>query len=143
MRVAIVSSYLILLVSANEETSSNLQVALLGINCRGNSLCGGSMVAKKLYDTIQTIPDSKHYDNGYHITCQKHLGGGICAFLQGTSNGLDGAQIKQLALQILLHGCHVCGSVPINFPASNDPANGILTFNYVGTTSNSCGANPC
>ncbi len=35
---------------------------------------------------------------------------------------------------VLEHGCHTCGSVPIHFvdEGSNDPDEGILTFNYVG-----------
>ena len=35
---------------------------------------------------------------------------------------------------VLEHGCHTCGSVPIHFvdEGSNNPDDGILTFNYVG-----------
>ncbi|KAK4694062.1 hypothetical protein P7C71_g3450, partial [Lecanoromycetidae sp. Uapishka_2] len=55
--------------------------------------------------------------------------GGICLFPQGTSLTLG--EIRPLTDSILEHGCSTCGSVPKGFPGSNDPSQGILTFNYV------------
>ncbi|KAF6222458.1 hypothetical protein HO133_001544 [Letharia lupina] len=57
--------------------------------------------------------------------------GGICLFPQGASLSLE--QIRPLTDAILEHGCSTCGSVPIHFvdQGSNDPSDGILTFNYV------------
>ena len=61
--------------------------------------------------------------------------GGICVFPQKMASGatLDLGTIRELADALLEHGCHVCGSVPIHFvdQGSNDPGDGILTFNYV------------
>lgn len=59
------------------------------------------------------------------------LGTGICVFLQGTASGVQGSQIQALFKEIRNHGCKGCGSVPIVFPGSNDPKDGILTVNYV------------
>ncbi|KAL9638130.1 MAG: hypothetical protein Q9164_001750 [Protoblastenia rupestris] len=57
--------------------------------------------------------------------------GGVCLFPQGAALTL--AQIRPLTDAILEHGCGTCGSVPIHFvdQESNDPKDGILTFNYV------------
>lgn len=61
--------------------------------------------------------------------------GGICVFPQKMASGatLDLGTIRGLADALLEHGCSVCGSVPIHYVdnGSNDPADGILTFNYV------------
>jgi hypothetical protein len=57
----------------------------------------------------------------------------MCAFLQDTKSGVVGSQIQALLQELQNHGCKGCGSVPIDFTSgSNDPANGILTVNYVG-----------
>lgn len=71
-----------------------------------------------------------------------HLGGrikdgGICLFPQYMKNGpLTLGMIRKLADKLLEHGCETCGSVPIHFvdKGSNDPGDGILTFNYVRHT---------
>lgn len=57
--------------------------------------------------------------------------GGICLFPQRASLTLG--QIRPLVDAILEHKCETCGSVPIHFvdEGSNDPSDGILTFNYV------------
>ena len=61
--------------------------------------------------------------------------GGICVFPQNMASGatLDLGTIRGLADALLEHGCAVCGSVPIHYvdTGSNDPGDGILTFNYV------------
>ena len=61
--------------------------------------------------------------------------GGICVFPQKMASGatLDLGTIRGLADALLEHGCSVCGSVPIHYvdEGSNDPGDGILTFNYV------------
>ncbi len=68
-----------------------------------------------------------------------HLGGnikdgGICLFPQYLKSGpLTLGMIRKLVDKVLEHGCETCGSVPIHFvdQGSNDPGDGILTFNYV------------
>ena len=66
--------------------------------------------------------------------------GGICLFAQGTSLTLG--KIRPLVDAILEHKCTTCGSVPIHYvdEGSNDPSDGILTFNYVAspTCENNC-----
>ncbi|CAD6594572.1 MAG: hypothetical protein ASARMPREDX12_000258 [Alectoria sarmentosa] len=61
--------------------------------------------------------------------------GGICVFAQDLKSGanIDLGTIRGLTDALLEHGCSTCGSVPINFvtEGSNDPSDGILTFNYV------------
>ncbi|KAI1088038.1 hypothetical protein F5B19DRAFT_30263 [Rostrohypoxylon terebratum] len=61
--------------------------------------------------------------------------GGICLFPQYMASGatLTLAQIRPLMDALLEHRCSTCGSVPIHFvdEGSNDPSDGILTFNYV------------
>ncbi|KAI1122959.1 hypothetical protein F5Y10DRAFT_252763 [Nemania abortiva] len=61
--------------------------------------------------------------------------GGICLFPQYMADGatLSLDSIRPLLDAILEHGCTTCGSVPIHFvdEGSNDPSDGILTFNYV------------
>ncbi|KAL9073621.1 MAG: hypothetical protein Q9161_002863 [Pseudevernia consocians] len=61
--------------------------------------------------------------------------GGICVFAQNLASGatIDLGTVRGLTDALLEHGCSTCGSVPINFvtEGSNDPSDGILTFNYV------------
>jgi len=61
--------------------------------------------------------------------------GGICVFPQNLQVPLTLGEIKPLADALLKHGCSTCGSVPVHFvdEGSNDPSEGILTFNYVGS----------
>lgn len=55
-------------------------------------------------------------------------------FPQNLAAPIDLGTIKALADSLLEHGCTTCGSVPVHFvdQGSNDPGQGILTFNYVG-----------
>ena len=55
-------------------------------------------------------------------------------FPQNLQTPLTLGKIRPLADALLKHGCATCGSVPIHFvdEGSNDPSEGILTFNYVG-----------
>lgn len=61
--------------------------------------------------------------------------GGVCLFPQYMAAGatLSLEDIKPLLDAILVHDCGTCGSVPIHYvdQASNNPKDGILTFNYV------------
>lgn len=119
----------------------------LGINCRGSAICSdpraGKDASRRLQAYIQNIQGGRVYRNGEHIACVGRgstisPNGGFCAFLQGTTRNVNGNQIKELIGHIVGHGCKVCGSVPIDFPGSNDPKNGILTVNYVSNTDNPC-----
>ncbi|KAK8034253.1 hypothetical protein PG993_009248 [Apiospora rasikravindrae] len=87
--------------------------ALAGINCRGSSNCGGTLC--KLTDIL-----SQRYRRG------------LCAFVQGNFNGqITASKAGDLLQDLVNHGCNKCGSVPVDFPGSNDDGNGILTVNYV------------
>lgn len=61
--------------------------------------------------------------------------GGVCLFPQYMAAGatLSLGDIRPLVDAILVHGCGTCGSVPIHYvdQGSNNPKDGILTFNYV------------
>lgn len=63
--------------------------------------------------------------------------GGVCLFPQNMEDGakLSIGAIRELVDAIGEHGCSTCGSVPIHFvdQGSNDPKDGILTSNYVGS----------
>ena len=130
MRVAIIWPSFALLVSANDRTPASPLAALLGINCRGSSQCGGSF-ALPLVGLINKIPDGKIFGDGDHIARVRVLGRNICAFLQHTGTKLSAKRIKPLAAAIVRHKCKACGSVPIVYPGSNDPSEGMLTFNFV------------
>jgi hypothetical protein len=136
-------------------TALSSPVNALGINCRGSGLCSfvinGAITgheAKVLADWIQgieaegytpvTINSDRIYKNGEQIAC--YIRSSICAFLQDTPNGATGAEVRKLARFIPDHGCTVCGSVPTDFPNTNDVKKGQLTFNYVRS---SCGNGIC
>ncbi|KAK3331574.1 Kp4-domain-containing protein [Cercophora scortea] len=129
------------------ENPATLAARALGINCRGSALCSdarsGSNAASRLQGYINNIQGNRVYHNGEHIACVARgslisPNGGFCAFLQYTNRDVNGAAIKNLIAAIVGHNCKVCGSVPIDFPGSNDPKNGILTVNYVANTDNPC-----
>ena len=115
-------------------------------------------IAQVLRDAVWASPkpNSTLYPSGSHIICVSvaqsitlgasltpgtatgtfslsgEIGlGGICLFPQGSNLTLG--VVRPLVDAILEHGCHTCGSVPIHFvdERSNDPDEGILTFNYV------------
>ncbi|KAK3311105.1 killer toxin [Chaetomium strumarium] len=105
--------------------------AQLGINCRGSSNCAFVSNQRTALDLANVIVDridvNRWYNNGEHVACSAE---GICAFLQNTG-GWQGARIRELAPYIPRHGCQVCGSVPTDYPRTNNVENGQLTFNYV------------
>uniref|UniRef100_A0AC35F9F4 Killer toxin Kp4 domain-containing protein n=1 Tax=Panagrolaimus sp. PS1159 TaxID=55785 RepID=A0AC35F9F4_9BILA len=126
-----------------------LVVAGLGINCRGSSGCKGEPTLEQLNAEVQKLDDGRVYRSGEHIVCLPRGRGiisiinwrdGLCIFLQFAPEGttITGSRVKQLIPQLMAHGCKGCGSIPINFPASNDPGPGILTTNYVSDTDNPC-----
>lgn len=47
-------------------------------------------------------------------------------------SGAWGGDIATVARSLSHHGCNACGSVPLDFPDTNDVNNGELTFNFVG-----------
>ena len=118
----------------------------LGINCRGSALCSSSdsYTAENLRSSIGGVPDDKYFPKGKHIACDRGgvtwvpipgvpaTGGGICAFVQNI-DGMLGKDLKRLAGFIVDHGCNVCGSVPTDYPDSNNVKDGQLTFNYVSS----------
>ncbi|MCJ1376776.1 hypothetical protein MMC20_008021 [Loxospora ochrophaea] len=60
--------------------------------------------------------------------------GGICLFPQDlAAPNIDLGTVRPLVDKLLEHGCSVCGSIPVHEidEGSNDPKDGILTFNYV------------
>ncbi len=126
---------------------SSTENTALGINCRGSFFCGdprgAGQVVSRLQGYINDIQNGRVYTNGEHIACVGRgslasPNAGFCAFLQGTNRGVNGAAIRSLIGFIAGHNCKICGSVPIDFPGSNDPKDGILTVNYVTSTENPC-----
>ena len=109
----------------------------LGINCRGAFGCGADLEDFSLGDLISaasSIDDNRVWQNGQHAACATGSVdlNAICAFPQGTANGIAGWKIKQLLGFLQTHGCTRCGSVPLNFPNDNDVDDaGMLTVNYV------------
>jgi len=107
----------------------------LGINCRGSALCSNHNALKLFAGASLRIDKNRQYQNGEKIMCQSlDMGKGTCLFLQGTNGGLPGSAMSNLILSLIGHECQQCGSVPIGFPGSNDPGNGILTSNFVSDT---------
>ena len=110
----------------------------LGINCRGSANCGFYHHVMPIMSALD-ISEYRTYANGEHIACiaiSKRDTGGFCAFpqhLKGEQR-LGGEDVARLLHDIFTHGCGVCGSVPVGYPASNDPSQGILTVNYVYRT---------
>lgn len=112
----------------------------LGINCRGSELCPYvhtrpppvTQVIQKAVEASELDP-STVYNSGDHISCviRDH----VCLFPQNANLTLE--KIRPLVSAVIEHGCKKCGSVPVHFVdgASNDPRWGILTFNYVHTSS--------
>ena len=103
-----------------------------GINCEGSALCGDQKgflvkVSNLITDNINGVDPNYHFSNGEHIACSGH----ICAFLQKTSGGASGQQVRDAIVKLLNHGCKGCGSVPF---IDNDVDKGELTVNYVSTT---------
>jgi hypothetical protein len=58
--------------------------------------------------------------------------GAVCAFYQNTG-GWQAKRAKDIVGHLVAHNCKVCGSVPTDYPNSNDVKNGQLTFNYVAS----------
>lgn len=139
------------------------QTLALGINCRGSTACvsaapqpGGGFGndIPALVNYISGIDETRVFKQGEHIACIAYHNpfiaastkGGVCVFLQTLPagiNGLDGGKIKTLLGDIQEHQCTNCGSVPIDFPTTNDVANGQLTVNYVSNTDNECDTGLC
>lgn len=107
-----------------------VNVTALGINCRGSSLCSGrgnAMVT--LRDGInRDIDRSRQYSQGQEIACTDN---NICAFVQNYDGTVSGDKIANLMPYLVDHRCGTCGSVPLNYPNSNDVSQGELTVNYV------------
>jgi hypothetical protein len=112
----------------------------LGINCRGSSNCGGSgdVGLSDIINKANGAGDHHVFGNGEHVACLQFdndgrlPGGSLCAFPQGTANGIEGWKAKQLLGFIRDHGCSRCGSVPVNFPNDNNvDSAGQLTVNWV------------
>ena len=108
-----------------------------GINCRGSSTCGliGTFSNGRIVQTIDgyigSIDYTRVYENGQQIACESN----VCAFLKGVPDDADpvlGYEIWQLMGILSEHGCHNCGSVPVNaLKCDNDNGSGELTINYV------------
>ncbi|RSM08217.1 hypothetical protein CDV31_008225 [Fusarium ambrosium] len=112
--------------------------AAKGINCDGSALCGDQKgfldkVSDFITDNINGVDPNYHFSNGERIACAGH----ICAFLQKTSNGASGQEVRNAILRLKNHGCKGCGSAPF---IDNDVDKGELTVNYVTST---CGDGVC
>ena len=107
-----------------------------------------------LVNYINGIDETRSFKSGEHIACIAFNNpliagspkGGVCVFLQNLPPGttsIGGGKIKTLIGDIQGHNCKNCGSVPIDFPNTNDVANGELTVNYVADTDNVCNTGLC
>ncbi|TFK26856.1 killer toxin [Coprinopsis marcescibilis] len=106
-------------------------VSALGINCRGNSNCGGTLCQlTDLLAQANRLPDGNIYFPGQHIVCcgDNAIASGLCAFTQSTSENITGARVKELLQGLVNHGCGKCGSNPFQ---NNDVSQGQLTVNWV------------
>ncbi|KAK4228721.1 hypothetical protein QBC38DRAFT_544098 [Podospora fimiseda] len=83
---------------------------------------------------IETIDLQRLYRDGQQIACHRVSGGGVCAFLERTGDGLTGDKIKELAGFIPRSGCKACGSVPISLASGQDGREGILKFDFTTRT---------
>ncbi|KAJ2983220.1 hypothetical protein NQ176_g852 [Zarea fungicola] len=119
-----------------------------GINCDGssNTQFFNVKIDKKfgqspnnqvpaLASIIGGIDDNRLYKNGEHIACLKgtifFVPGSICAFLQSTSGGMLGRDIKTIASE-LGKECGACGSIATGFFGGDKDVNhGMLTMNFV------------
>ncbi|KAH6658517.1 killer toxin Kp4/SMK [Truncatella angustata] len=107
----------------------------LGINCRGNSNCGGTLCSlTDILRQVRSLPQGNQYRPGDHISCcgDNAVASGLCAFVQGNFHDgtITAARAGDLLQDLVNHGCGKCGSIPIG--PNNDPdANGILTVNWV------------
>jgi Kp4 protein len=119
--------------ATNEVESGNeFAAAALGINCRGSSISFQDM--EQLHSYSLSLDPNRQYKSGEHITCVAHPVGGTCAFFQGISGTKPGSSVATYIQDLLDHKCFDHGSVPVTFPQSNSPSNGILTVNYVSNT---------
>ncbi|KAH7248255.1 killer toxin Kp4/SMK [Fusarium solani] len=108
------------------------------INCDDSTLCGDKKgflekLTDIVTDNINGVDPSYHFSNGEQIACAGH----ICAFLQKTSNGASGQEVRDGIVKLRNHGCKACGSYPF---IDNDVGKGELTVNYV---TNDCGQGVC
>lgn len=142
----------------------------LGINCRGSFFCLGmetSNITGKITDLLTHLPGIQPraiYTTGAHIAClaaeealSRHTGA-FCLFMQNSQGnmmhevinpvtgdiyrGIDGSLIKRKSIELLLHGCRACGSVPIS-DDNNPDEEGILTVNYVTDPGTCTGSRIC
>ena len=112
--------------AAPANTTSDLAPRALGINCRGSFNCfNGAM--QNILNTALSNTGGCSAGPGQQMYCD----GNICAFTQGTGASINPETAQNLLTSLHAHGCQGCGSVPLDFPFSNDPSNGILTVNYV------------
>ncbi|KAH8900660.1 killer toxin [Thozetella sp. PMI_491] len=107
-------------------------ISALGINCRGNGLCAGTLCTIfDIQNMINNAKDTAQFAPGEHIACcgdQDGVGPGICAFTQKTSRSISGTEAKGLIAGLVSHGCKKCGSIPFQ---DNNVDLGELTINYV------------
>ncbi|KAF3912463.1 hypothetical protein ABW20_dc0104293 [Dactylellina cionopaga] len=110
--------------------ASSSTISALGINCRGSPASAGNCRMNDIIAAATRLDPNRQYNNGDHIVCCSTLAGnGLCAFYQGISGSRAGSTVLPLLQRLKDHNCQVCGSVPIGFPGSNDPKDGILTVN--------------
>lgn len=124
----------------------------LGIKCHDGGNCtknGAIADIAKYMERLQI--DRMHYRNRF-IACRGRNGniagatdpyGSVCGFLQGTKTGFNGSQIKSLTAALVQYGCNACGSISVDFPNSDDPAHGYLTFDWISYNLNPCPNGVC
>lgn len=109
----------------------------LGINCRGSSSCGAvDGTLRDITDLVCNFPFGRNakrrYNHNERIAqvCDRFTGG-LAVFTQDTRSTITPMQACVLLRLLMRHGCKACGSIPLDFPNSNDVKKGQLTVNYV------------
>ncbi|KAF3922257.1 hypothetical protein ABW20_dc0103195 [Dactylellina cionopaga] len=135
----------------NDKISDRSLKRPLGINCRGKHYCTFDLINNKhlsstLMHIIENVPDDRIFGHKELIACARGISylvgsqGYLCAWFNYGSNQdtkywehrsemVSGRHAKILAKDIIMHNCKRCGSVPIEWPDSNDGSQGYLTFN--------------
>lgn len=126
-------------------------VSAKGLNCKGSMWCNGApisgglspKIAIKIHsitlkDYINTLPDDTWIPNNWLIGCTRT----VCAYLSNViGGGLYAAEVKEMAQDIVDHGCERCGKRARDWTEDEKGAglgnriwySGYLEFNYVGT----------
>ncbi|KAK3998118.1 hypothetical protein QBC44DRAFT_302629 [Cladorrhinum sp. PSN332] len=95
---------------------------------------GPDVVSADAGFAIESVDVQRRFRDGEQIACFRVRGGGVCAFLEKTGDGLTGDKIKEIAGLIPAAGCAACGNVPISLASGQEGRDGILKFDFTTRT---------